>query len=227
MIKFSNLSGYKTADDGKILYDYVTHVVGAGTTLYVKTESERVMSDVWEYIERAYYLDENGNISSVCTDSRDFECTIDADYDAAFAAYRKTVFDRELALARESADAMAGITAVKGRTVRVTRGRNAVGTVGKVVVIKEMVYNAGWRGRLANKLAIALDDEMTTWISPSGKSYPVHKNIVWAWAFNCEVVDPTPDYSAAARTANYNADLAVDRLKRDCKTYGKFVAETV
>lgn len=224
MIKFSNLSGFKSADDGKVTYDYVTHVVGEGSTMFVKSESERVMSDVWEYIERVYYMDENGTISSVCTDSRDCEYTIDADYDAALAKYRKVVFDRELQVARRDAEDSAAVTAVKGQIVKVSRGRTAQGTVGKVVVIKEMMYNAGWRGRPANKLAIALDDEMTTWISPSGKSFPVHKNIVWVWAFNCEVVDPTPDYSDTVRRANSAADLAVNRLRRDCEMYGKMAA---
>ena len=208
-----------------------TAVYGVGTTLFTKTESERVMSDIWEYVQRTYYIAEDGRLTNVITDVSGFdrnskvEITFDADYDAAFALYRKYRYETALDYRVEQANIQSEYPAVKGREVKVARGRNNRGVIGKVVVVKEMQYNAGYRSSIENKLAIALDDEMTVWTSPNGKQYPCHKNIVWVWARNCVVVNPQPDLVDAKAQANRDADKDLRTLQENCRRLGAYVSE--
>jgi hypothetical protein len=66
------------------------------------------------------------------------------------------------------------------------------------------------------KFGIALDDEMTTYTARNGKQYPTHKNIVWVWARNCEVVDPVVDVPTATRLAESDTDSEMNTLMKNC-----------
>ena len=66
---------------------------------------------------------------------------------------------------------------------------------------------------LEMKLGIALDDEMTTYTAKNGKQYPTHKNIVWVWARNCDVVNPEIDADYVKTLAMRDAEREVAEVK--------------
>lgn len=206
MIKFERTVDYKTGEKETV-------VVGVGTTLYTKTSSVQVMSDIWEMCQSVYYWDsESKTVRSYYT-GEGVEYTIDADLDKVFAEMESAFYERNLNRFKSEADCESLKTHIKGRTVKVNRGRNGKGTVGKVVYVKEMMYNMGYRGTLNNKLCIALDDEMTTYVAKNGKTYPTHANTIWVWAFNCEVVNPEPDYVAAEERARMETEFDIRKMK--------------
>lgn len=208
MIKFSTITDYNTGARKTV-------VLGVGTTLFVRNESVQVMSDIWEYMNIAYYWDGERVCQQILGEG--FECTVDADFDAILPQIEAVQLKRATEARNIKAEAEAARPDVKGRTVRVTRGKNAQGTEGVVVVVKEMYYGMGYRASLENKIAIALDDEMTTFTAKNGKQYPCHKNVVWVWARNCDVVNPTPDYAAAQHAALYDTKVYMDNIKTSCK----------
>lgn len=189
-----------------------TKTIGEGTTLYWRSESVQVMSDIWEWLPVAYY-EENGRIAQRILNLETDTVVVDADIDAVC----KRIFNNEYTrlYARESAslEHEAQNPAVKGRIVKVVSGRTAKGTVGKVVARTEKVYGMGYRSSLQYKLAIALDDEMVDYHHPNGKVYKNYKNLVWVWALNCEVVNPEVDYSAAEVLAQRHAEATVLALR--------------
>lgn len=67
------------------------------------------------------------------------------------------------------------------------------------------------------KLGIALDDEMTTYVAKNGKTYPTHKNMIWVWARNCEVVNPEVDIEDVTYRATSIANREVAELQQRCK----------
>lgn len=209
-------------------YDYVVTTVGVGTTLFIRTETERVMSDVWESVTRAYYSTPEG-IQSVVIDHYDTrrmkpEVTMDADYEGVIGEFGARALGRALEVRRAAHEREAEHTAVKGREVVVTRGRSHVGVRGQVVVVKEMMYRAGYRSTLQNKLAIALDDEMTTWTAPNGRQYPVHKNVAWVWAHNCRVADHKIDEAAVLAEAKTMAARETAEFRANCVRHGALAA---
>jgi hypothetical protein len=105
----------------------------------------------------------------------------------------------------------------KGRMVRVVRGKTGKGSEGKVVVSIERPYGMGYRTSYENKLGIALDDEMTTYVAKNGKTYPTHKNMIWVWARNCEVIEPQVDIEDVTYRANSMTDREVANLQQKCK----------
>jgi len=211
MIKFTRTVGY----DAKLGPIRETKVVGIGTTLYTQGNSERVMSDVWEWITSAYYWDaESKTIKSVWLND-DVEYTIDGDIESLAADIRQAVYNRHFEHRMNRAIQNSKI-AEKGSVVKVVSGRTAKGTVGKVVVAIERPYTTGWRSNLEMKFGIALDDEMTTYTARNGKQYPTHKNIVWVWARNCEVVDPKIDVPTATRLAESDTDIEMNTLMKNC-----------
>ena len=207
-------------------YDYVDTTVGVGSTLYVISETERIMSDVWEWVTRAYYYTPEG-IQNVCVDHHDSrrrkpQVTLDADYELAISEFHARALDRARQERRAAHERGAEHTAVKGREVVVTRGRSHVGVRGRVVVIKEMMYRAGYRSTLQNKLAVALDDEMTTWTAPNGRQYPVHKNVAWVWAHNCQVADFTVNEVEIEQEAQAVAQRETEEFRNRCRRSGAY-----
>jgi hypothetical protein len=192
---------------------YNEKIVGVGTTLYVRSESERVMSDVWDYVTRVYYWDtDESKIRSVFVDEN-VEYTFDANMEELLLKIYEDNYMHFLDIERRNAEADAMVTNVRGRFVQVTRGRSHKGQKGKVVVAKQMAYNAGYRSYMTDKLGIALDDEMGTYVAKNGKTYPTHKNMIWAWAQNCEVIAPEPDYEKTVAVAAKRASIVCDDIK--------------
>ena len=198
--------------------------IGAGTTLFIRTESEQVMSDIWEMITKAFYWDPTQNaIREQWLNDTDV-VKVDADYDKILPLIEKAEYGKFLARELESAKDEAENPAVRGREVRVVKGRDksVKGSVGKVVVVKEMQYSMGYRSSVAPKLGIALNDVMVE-VVRNGKTYTNYKNMIWVWAHNCEVVNPTPDAeyavkTALSRTESYMRSLK-DQIARSIKTF--------
>jgi hypothetical protein len=212
MIKFTQTVGYD-ANLGPIRE---TKVVGVGTTLYTQSNSERVMSDVWEWVVSAYYWDADSKTIKSMWLHDDIEYSIDGDFDSLSEDIRRAVFNRHFEYYMHQAEEKARL-ARKGSVVKVVSGRTSKGTVGKVVVSIERPYNTGWRSSLEFKFAIALDDEMTTYTARNGKQYPTHKNVVWVWARNCEVVNPNVDFETARRLAESATESEMNTLRGKCR----------
>ena len=213
----------RTQYDKEIVKTPVT--IASGTTLYIKTESERIMSDVWEMITKAFYWDPAQNvIREQWLDTKEDKVVVDADFDAILPTIEKVQYGKFLAQELDAAKDESENPAVRGREVRVIKGRDksVKGTVGKVVVVKEMQYGMGYRSVMAPKLGIALDDVMVE-VVRNGKTYTNYKNMIWVWAHNCEVVNPTPDAesavkSALARTESYMKALQY-QIANSIKTF--------
>lgn len=209
MITFSRTTGY-TPEGNPIK---VTETVGVGTTLYTQANSERVMSDVWEWITSVYYWDSAcGSVRSMWLgDSTEY--TIDCEFATIADEVRRAFYLRNLKCHTERAERASKVPD-KGRTVKVVRGKTAKGIEGKVVVAIERPYQMGWRTNLELKLGVALDNEMTTYVAKNGKTYPTHKNIVWVWARNCEVVNPEIDVTEVERRAASDTEREVAEIQR-------------
>ncbi len=212
MITFTRTTGY-TPEGNPIK---VTETIGVGTTLYTYAQSERIMSDIWEWVTSVYYWDPaTGSIKSMWL-GEETTYTIDCDFatiaDDVRKAYYDRNFKRQLAIASDEAEVPA-----KGRVVRVVRGKTGKGAEGKVVVAIERPYGMGWMSSLEMKLGIALDDEMTTYVAKNGKTYPTHKNMIWVWARNCEVVNPEVDIEDVTYRATSIANREVAELQQRCK----------
>jgi len=72
----------------------------------------------------------------------------------------------------------------KGAIVKVVKGKNGKGTVGKVVVAMNATYGMGWRSSQELKVAIATSDVKVKKALRSGKVAEVYQDVVWAWARN-------------------------------------------
>ena len=189
-----------------------TKTIGENTTLYWRSESVQVMSDIWEWLPVAYY-EENGSIAQRILNMETDTVVVDATSDVFDRIYSKEysrLFERE----KSRLDGDALDPAVKGRIVKVTSGRSNKGVVGKVVARVEKPYSMGYKTSWEYKLGIALDDEMVDYHHPSGKVFKNHKNMVWVWARNCEAVNPVVDYSAAEINAQRGAESLVTALKQ-------------
>ena len=174
-------------------YTVSEETVFVGRSVFVKPETVQVMSDIWEEHMRLTSIDENGNLVAYsvagwygCTESDKVEYAVDAT-PQAFADYRKRQY--ELAYARFLADAESEVSnpAVKGRVVKVVRGRTGKGIVGKVVVVMMGNYGMGYRSAQLPKLGIATSPRMVEKVMPNGKVFMNHADMVWVWAKNCEV----------------------------------------
>jgi len=212
MIKFTRTTGY-TPEGNPIK---VTETLGVGTTLYTQANSERIMSDVWEWITSVYYWDANAGAIKSMWLGEETTYTIDCDFATIADDVRKAIFDRnfkrQLSMASDEAE-----VPTKGRVVRVVRGKTSKGSEGKVVVAIERPYGMGYRTSYEMKLGIALDDEMTTYVAKNGKTYPTHKNMIWVWARNCEVINPEVDIEDVTYRATTITNREVAELQQRCK----------
>lgn len=214
---------YPSVVGGPIVKTPVT--IAAGTTLYIKTESEQIMSDIWEMVTKAFYWDPTQNaIREQWLDDENTKVVVDADLDTVLPAIEKVQYGKFLTREIDAAKDESENPAVRGREVRVVKGRDksVKGSVGKVVVVKEMQYNMGYRSSVAPKLGIALDDVMVE-VVRNGKTYTNYKNMIWVWAHNCEVVNPVVDAeyavkTALSRTESYMRSLK-DQIARSIKTF--------
>ena len=221
MIEYQECTDYATGT-------YVRRTVGVGTTLYTLNESERVMSDVWEYVWRGYYWDgqriTNHWLNSNPDDDARWKTThvIDADYDTILPQVYAKLLHCQRGIAREKLEAKAADPAVRGRTVRVTRGRTARGAQGTVVAVIERPYNAGYRSSLQHKLGVALDDVTEPYTAANGRVYQRHVNMVWVWAMNCQVVDPLVDAAEVEHHARVETAYQFNQIVERCRVNGRY-----
>lgn len=197
-------------------------ILGTGTTLFLKTQSERIMSDVWEFITSAYYWDKTDKrMKSVWIDEKR-EVTIDGKLEELYDEIQTSYYERALRSELEKAEVASKNPSQKNIQVKVARGKSHKGIIGKVVVIKEMPYQMGWRSSYENKLGIALDDEKHIVKMPNGRTYEGHKNMIWVWARNCEVVNPQIDMESVEAYAKREAEYQMRCLQNDIDRQGKF-----
>jgi hypothetical protein len=182
------------------VHDYSTHpytvseeTVHVGRSVYTRSETVQVMSDVWEDHMRLTSITPEGDLSvhTVANwygmrDGEQLEYAIDAT-PQAFADYRKRQYELAYARFLSEAEAQVSDPAVKGRVVKVVRGRTGKGIVGKVVVVMTGNYSMGYRSTQALKLGIATSPVMIEKVMPNGKVFMNHRDILWVWAKNCEV----------------------------------------
>lgn len=162
--------------------------------------SYRIMSDIWGSADWATVWDEKSNgPKTLLVNVYDMnpegwhptEIVVDATEEVK-AKYRDWMINREFQNLVGSAE-IAAKEIQKECIARVVKGRNGKGTVGKVVVVMDAMYNAGYyHSRVEKKLAIATSDVKVKKALRSGKVAEVYQDVVWAWARNCERVDIAP-----------------------------------
>jgi len=193
--------------DSKYVTEMVT--VAEGATLKVWEDSIQVMSDIWERGTLATYWDEaQGRLQTV-------EWVKAAKVDATPEVLEKVkaylyslAYDRALEQAQEE---QARIKL--GNTVKVTKGRQGKGTVGKVVVEIMRPYQMGWQSRLSKKLGIATSEAKVKVAAANGKVYENYKDVTWAWAMNCELVEvPEVDLQTVKENARVKAQYEYQRI---------------
>lgn len=163
-----------------------------GAVLRVYNDNYRIMSDMWCTAEHAFVWDETkGAPRTIVT--RIFEGTpenVVAEVDATadvMAAYRKHLIAKEVEKLTEAEVARVA-KPVKGSVIKVARGRSDKGKVGKVVVKIEGRYKMGWQSVAMMKLGVALSDEMVE-VERNGKVFKNHKDMIWVWEKNADVLD--------------------------------------
>lgn len=188
-----------------------------GAVLAKWTETVRIMSDVWE--DHVFALVWDAGLSQFRQMHLDDTAwnvpepkqsvVVDATPEL-YAQYRA----QRTAIAYESlvkcADARMEEERLKvhlGSVVVVKRGRKDVGKVGKVVFIKDMPYNAGWRSAMLPKACIALDGQKTTVQGKYGKTFDRYTNTIWVWVKNLDL-GVTPE--KVALTDEQKASLLED-----------------
>lgn len=77
----------------------------------------------------------------------------------------------------------------RGSIAKVVKGRNAKGTIGKVIVKMQARYGMGWQSSIEFKLGIATSDVTFKKALPNGKVVDAHRDMVWVWERNCQRVD--------------------------------------
>jgi hypothetical protein len=190
---------------------YLVQNAFVGATLSIFMSCDRVMSDIWENRLHALVWDaatgktkdlllvDPGTCGVVDATPEVIEAYRQANYDQIHAAYlRKAEEDSNVAQ--------------PGSVVVVKRGRKDQGKVGKVVFIKQMPYQAGYRSYYLPKLCVALDGTKTQVQGKYGKTFDRYTNVIWVWSKNCDVANPKIDLEAVERRAKQEADLAVEHL---------------
>ena len=199
-----------------------------GATLAVWSECIRIMSDVWAHEQRALVWDEEaGQFGTLSLDNSEFSsktqpqhATVDAPAEL-IARYRDSVIARNHTRLLEAFKAVKEEERLKvstGAVVLVKRGRKDIGKVGKVVFIKDMPYNTGWRSHLAPKACIALDGQKTTVQGRYGKTFDRYTNTIWVWVKNLDLAKvPAPyevtdeDLARIRQQAEAEADMQLIR----------------
>lgn len=166
-----------------------------GTTLYVGSSSVQIMSDVWGTELYALYWDEESkSVKHAHLDtyewsrSNDGYGLADATVDATEQVWKKVeqfYIDRYFQEYESKALSQAKQIA-KESIVKVVSGRQNKGIQGKVAVILERAYGMGYRSTIERKLGIATSEVMVD-KRVGNKVYKNYRDIVWAWARNCEL----------------------------------------
>ena len=205
-----------------------------GTSLFVCPKTVQVMSDIWETQMVLTSVTPKGllNEHSVSYEGMRPEHAPVYEVDAteeAFDLYRQRCTEDAYARLVMEAEAQAADPAVKGRVVKVVKGRKAVGTLGKVAVVIERPYGMGYRSSLEMKLGIATSARMVEVQGKYGKTFQNHADMEWVWARNCEVETVAEvDYDALRKVAEDMGRTAETRLRNQTedarRRYGERVA---
>jgi hypothetical protein len=193
---------------------YLVENAYQGATLSIFTSCDRVMSDIWEHRLHALVWDaDTGKAIDILLVS-DGNPGVGGKVDATpevIEAYRKANYDRLRAAHLQRAEEDSKV-AQPGSVVIVKRGRKDLGKVGKVVFIKQMPYQAGYRSYYLPKLCVALDGTKTQVQGKYGKTFDRFTNVVWVWSKNCDVANPKVDVDSVERRAKEEADSLVEQL---------------
>lgn len=193
---------------------YLVENAYQGATLSIFTSCDRVMSDIWEHRLHALVWDaDTGKAIDILLVS-DGNPGVGGKVDATpevIEAYRKANYDRARAVLLQRAEEDSKV-AQPGSVVIVKRGRKDLGKVGKVVFIKQMPYQAGYRSYYLPKLCIALDGTKTQVQGKYGKTFDRFTNVIWVWSKNCDVANPKVDVDSVERRAKEEADSLVEQL---------------
>lgn len=210
-------------------YEYVPLIkeFAHGCVIKVGSRSAQIMSDVWDSEIYAEYWDEKSQSIKhaflyYAYESREWERKSNAEVDATpevWAQVEEFLFKQ--AYQELERNALSDAKRIgKGSQVKVTGGRFNKGAEGKVIVVMEKYYGMGYRGTLENKLGIATSDVMVDKVV-RGKVYKNHKDMVWAWARNCELtVVPDIDTGKITEYARSRAKYAVDQMRGLIKNRG-------
>jgi hypothetical protein len=193
---------------------YLVENAYQGATLSIFTSCDRVMSDIWEHRLHALVWDaDTGKAIDILLVS-DGNPGVGGKVDATpevIEAYRKANYDRARAVLLQRAEEDSKV-AQPGSVVIVKRGRKDLGKVGKVVFIKQMPYQAGYRSYYLPKLCVALDGTKTQVQGKYGKTFDRFTNVIWVWSKNCDVANPKVDVDSVERRAKEEADSLVEQL---------------
>jgi len=193
---------------------YLVENAYQGATLSIFTSCDRVMSDIWEHRLHALVWDaDTGKAIDILLVS-DGNPGVGGKVDATpevIEAYRKANYDRARAVLLQRAEEDSKV-AQPGSVVIVKRGRKDLGKVGKVVFIKQMPYQAGYRSYYLPKLCVALDGTKTQVQGKYGKTFDRFTNVVWVWSKNCDVANPKVDVDSVERRAKEEANSLVEQL---------------
>lgn len=223
--QFTSESTY--AVSGKYEYVDIIKEFAHGCVIKVGSKSAQIMSDVWDTEYYAEYWDEKSQSVKfaylyLACESRGWERNSHAEVDATpevWAKVEEFYFKRQFEILKSQAEADAR-RIVKDSQVKVTSGRFNKGAEGKVVVVMEKYYGMGYRGSLENKLGIATSDVMVDKVV-NGRVYKNHKDMVWAWARNCELtVVPEIDIKQVTETARNRAQYTVNQMRGLIKNRG-------
>lgn len=204
-----------------------------GTSLFVCPKVVQVMSDIWETQMVLTSVTPKGllNEHSVSYEGMRPEHAPVYELDAteeAFELYRQRFTEDYYAQLVMRAEQDVANPAVKGRVVKVVKGRKAVGTLGKVVVIIERPYGMGYRSSMEYKLGIATSPRMVEVQGKYGKTFQNHADMEWAWARNCEVETVAEiDYAPLRKLAEQMGDEAVAKLRAHTEENRRRYAEKV
>lgn len=196
----------------------VTKVIGVDSTLGVYRKTHRVMSDIWEDLPTAQYIDENGALREQIVSSygQSAEVTVDVSEDA-WKRHWNYVFSNhraDLRIAREN-DA---VRIQKGDMVKVVSGRTEKGAMGKVVVIMDGHYGMGYRAVPMKKYGIAISDRMVE-VERNGRIYSNHADMIWVWSKNIEAITLREvDETGLDEAATKKADSALAHQRKTYQT---------
>jgi len=175
-----------------------------GAVLEVGSRTVQVMSDIWdtEFYAKVWDeatgkpLDVSLYYSNESSSEKTKACkaTVDATPEVK-EAYRRWKIDRAIEdrFRRRLRDLESeAIVFRKDDIAKVVKGRTATGVEGKVVVVLEKPYRAGWSTSFEKKLGIATSDRTEMVLASNGRKYERYQDVVWVWARNCEKLNYVP-----------------------------------
>ena len=206
----------KFNSDGTTTVTPMTHSVGR--TLYVAHETVRIMSDVWESLPVAHYIDEKGQEhTSICGGDGDYKVTATAD--ATEEAYQDFYNDRLAYLTEYHTNNAVAANAVirKGDIVKVVKGRTGKGSTGLVFWEGSALYNAGYRTVASTKYGIALSDRKVE-VEKNGRKFMSYADVLFVYDRNVEKAEVLPV------DAEYVKGIATRQAEKDLRDLRERVA---